>query len=104
MSIPKMIQGLAEDITEILLGMVDGSKDPSPSTKDNDEYRDYAKETYDYWYNLSYEDRRFYFDNNLELQDWGENYFYDNAHQCAKSIAEIAYKENRPFINRWDRY
>lgn len=70
----------------------------------NDKYKEYKNETYDYWKNLSSIEREGYFKNNQILQRYGDNYFYDNSEQCAKSISEIAYKENRKFVDKYDKY
>ena len=60
--------------------------------------------TYDYWMSLSSLEQQEYYENNEYLQRWGENYRYDDRHQMAKSVAEIARKENRTFCNRYDQY
>jgi hypothetical protein len=51
-------------------------------------------ETYEYWKGL----------NCMEQQDYGELYRYDDREQMAKSVAEIARKENRSFTNKYDQY
>ena len=61
-------------------------------------------ETYDYWMSLSSLEQQEYYENNEYLQRWGENYRYDDRHQMAKSVAEIARKENRSFTDKYDRY
>lgn len=61
-------------------------------------------ETYDYWMSLSSIEQQEYYENNEYLQRWGENYRYDDRYQMAKSVAEIARRENRSFIDKYDRY
>ena len=61
-------------------------------------------ETYDYWMSLSSIEQQEYYARNEYLQRWGENYRYDDRYQMAKSVAEIARRENRSFIDKYDRY
>ena len=60
--------------------------------------------TYDYWMSLSSLEQQEYYENNEYLQRWGENYRYDDRYQMAKSVAEIARKENREFTDKYNRY
>lgn len=83
---------LTEAVTEVL------TVDCSHNT------RDYYQETYDYWKNLEPVDREFYFRHNQVLQQWGDNYYYQDREQCAKHIAWIAEKERRPFTNKYEEY
>lgn len=61
-------------------------------------------ETYNYWMSLSSCEQEDYFNNNYKLQEYGENYRYDNRDQMARSIASIARRENRSFTDKYDRY
>ena len=65
---------------------------------------DYFTETYEYWSSLCPVDREYYFSHNEVLQRYGELYYYNDKEQCAKSIATIAEKERRVFVNKYDRY
>ena len=60
--------------------------------------------TYNYWMSLSSLEQQEYYENNEYLQRWGENYRYDDRYQMAKSVAEIARKENREFTDKYNRY
>ena len=60
--------------------------------------------TYNYWMSLSSLEQQEYYENNEYLQRWGENYRYDDRHQMAKSVSEIARRERRAFDNKYDRY
>ena len=86
---------LAKLTTEILTGVFSG---PEPSNESVEDI------TYNYWMNLSYQDQQDYFKRNLVLQQYGENYRYDDRWQMAKSAANIARLEHRAFNNKYDRY
>lgn len=66
--------------------------------------RSVEEETYEYWKGLSYREQQDYFELNYKLQEYGENYRYDNNEQMAKSVAEIARRENRSFCDKYDRF
>jgi hypothetical protein len=83
---------------ECLLDIFDSSSYCTPKEKSVEE------QTYDYWMSLSSIEQQEYYAHNEYLQRWGENYRYDARHQIAKSVAEIARKENRSFTNKYDRY
>ena len=90
---------IAKFATDVLLGIFNNEY------SDNDELSyDYEEITYDYWIHLSWQDQQDYFKNNLVLQQYGENYRYDDRHQMAKSVANIARLEHRVFNNKYDRY
>lgn len=61
-------------------------------------------ETYEYWKGLNCMEQQDYFESNYKLQEYGELYRYDDREQMAKSVAEIARKENRSFTNKYDQY
>ncbi len=96
-----------ETVVDVTYGTVECLTDAivsvfSHNTSDKD--RDYYQETYEYWKRLEPCDREFYFNHNEVLQQWGDNYFYNDREQCAKHIAWIAEREGRPFTNKYDRY
>lgn len=66
--------------------------------------KDDETKTYEYWSSLNPVDREFYFKHNEILQKYGEQYYYNDREQCAKSIAKIAKMERRSFTNKYDRY
>lgn len=93
---------LGEVICEVFSGSSSNNSSSSsycPSKEDSVEDK-----TYDYWMSLSSLEQQEYYENNEYLQRWGENYRYDDRHQMAKSVAEIARKENRSFVDKYDRY
>ena len=90
--------GTLEVITDVANGMAERSCEIRQQKKD------YEAETYEYWKGLSYREQQDYFELNYKLQEYGENYRYDNNEQMAKSVAEIARKENRSFTNKYDRF
>jgi hypothetical protein len=99
--------GIGECLLEVASELFNGS-----SNNDNTNYycgfssndTSNEDETYEYWRNLSACEQREYFERNYKLQEYGDMYFYENTEQCAKSIADIARKENRSFTDKYDRY
>ena len=85
------------------------SSSPQLVKEDNDTTYSVPKlsveeETYNYWMSLSSLEQEEYFERNEYLQRWGENYKYADKWQMAKSVAEIARRENRAFTDKWDRW
>ena len=85
------------------------SNEPTTSYKTETSYSRAKEETvedktYNYWMTLSSLEQQEYYENNEYLQRWGENYRYEDRYQQAKSVAEIARKENRAFTDKYDRY
>ena len=88
------------------------SNETSSSYKTETSYSSYNRikeetvedKTYNYWMTLSSIEQQEYYENNEYLKRWGENYRYEDRFQMAKSVAEIARKENRAFIDKYDRY
>ena len=60
----------------------------------NKDYRLLSSEIYNYISN-----------NNEYLKDYINSHYYQNdRHQTAKHVAELSYKLNREFTNKYDRY
>ena len=93
-----VIKGTAEVMVDVANGMLE------KSAEINVQREDVAQETYDYWKSLTCVEQQEYFERNYKLQEYGEMYRYDNQEQMAKSVAEIARRENRTFCNRYDQY
>ena len=90
--------GTLEVIADVANGMAERSCEV------RQQKRDVEKETYEYWKGLSYREQQDYFELNYKLQEYGENYRYENNEQMAKSVAEIARKENRSFTDKYNPY
>lgn len=97
---------LLDCTTEAFSGSSSSSNNSSTSSCANSctPSRSVEEETYEYWKGLSYREQQDYFELNYKLQEYGENYRYDNNEQMAKSVAEIARRENRSFTDKYDRY
>ena len=90
--------GTLEVIADVANGMCERSCEITQQKEDVE------RETYEYWKSLSCVEQQDYYALNYKLQEYGETYRYDNQEQMAKSVAEIARKENRSFTNKYDRY
>lgn len=95
-----VVKGLAEVSLDVLTGLANNAAE----VRVTESKRSVEDETYEYWKSLSYRDQQDYFASNYKLQQYGENYRYDNNEQMAKSVAEIARRENRSFTNKYDSY
>lgn len=93
-----VVKGVAEVSLEVLTGIANNAAE----VKENK--RTVEEETYEYWKGLSYREQQDYFELNYKLQEYGENYRYDNNEQMAKSVAEIARRERRSFCDKYDRF
>ena len=93
-----VVKGVANAMCDVAEGMCE------QSCSINTHREDVETETYEYWKGLSYREQQDYFELNYKLQEYGENYRYDNNEQMAKSVAEIARRENRSFTDKYDRY
>lgn len=93
-----VIKGVAEVGLEVLSAVANNTVEVSHQRNDVE------AETYEYWKGLSYREQQDYFELNYKLQEYGENYRYDNCELQAKSVAEIARREGRSFCDKYDRY
>lgn len=93
-----VVKGVASAMCDVAEGMCEQSYNI------NSHKEDVEAETYEYWKGLSYREQQDYFELNYKLQEYGENYRYDNNEQMAKSVSEIARRENRSFTDKYDRY
>lgn len=93
-----VVKGVAEVSLDVLTGIANNATEVAENRKSVEE------ETYEYWKGLSYREQQDYFELNYKLQEYGENYRYDNNEQMAKSVAEIARRENRSFTDKYDRF
>ena len=93
-----VVKGVASAMCDVAEGMCEQSCSISTHREDVE------AETYEYWKGLSYREQQDYFALNYKLQEYGENYRYDNNEQMAKSVAEIARRENRSFTDKYDRF
>lgn len=93
-----VVKGVAEVGLEVLSAVANNAAEVAENK------RSVEDETYEYWKGLSYREQQDYFELNYKLQEYGENYRYDNNEQMAKSVAEIARRENRSFTNKYDRF
>ena len=93
-----VVKGVATAMVDVAEGMCE------QSCNINTHKEDVEKETYEYWKGLSYREQQDYFELNYKLQEYGENYRYENNEQMAKSVAEIARKENRSFTDKYNPY
>lgn len=89
-----ILSGVAEVTLEVINGLLNGSNNEETNN-----------ETYKYWSELSYDDQESYFNNNEYLKDYINSHYYPNdRRQTAKHVAELSYKLNREFTNKYDRY
>ena len=89
-----MLKMLAEIITEVATSLFSNESIDLEETA-----------TYRYWENLNYEDQYYYFTNNEYLRDYMKNdYYAGDRYMTAKHVAKIAYKLNKDFTNKYDRY
>lgn len=93
-----VIKGVAEVSLDVLSAVANNTIEVAENRRSVEE------ETYEYWKGLSYREQQDYFELNYKLQEYGENYRYDNNEQMAKSVAEIARRENRSFTDKYDRF
>ena len=93
-----VVKGVASAMCDVAEGMCEQNYNI------NTHKEDVEAETYEYWKGLSYREQQDYFELNYKLQEYGENYRYDNNEQMAKSVAEIARRENRSFTDKYDRF
>ena len=93
-----VVKGVAEVSLDVINGLANNTSEIEENKKSVED------ETYEYWKGLSYRDQQDYFALNYKLQEYGENYRYDNNEQMAKSVAEIARREGRSFCDKYDRY
>lgn len=93
-----VVKGVAEVGLEVLSAVANNTVEVAENRRSVEE------ETYEYWKGLSYREQQDYFELNYKLQEYGENYRYDNNEQMAKSVAEIARRENRSFTDKYDRF
>jgi hypothetical protein len=93
-----VVKGVAEVGLEVLSAIAINTIEVAENRRSVEE------ETYEYWKGLSYREQQDYFELNYKLQEYGENYRYDNNEQMAKSVAEIARRENRSFTDKYDRF
>ena len=93
-----VVKGVAEVSLDILTSIANNNVEVEENKRSVEE------ETYEYWKGLSYRDQQDYFALNYKLQEYGENYRYDNNEQMAKSVAEIARREGRSFCDKYDRF
>ena len=65
----------------------------------------YDKETYEYMSKLTPDELNEYIATNEYLNRYNtESYIYSDNKQTAMRMAEIAYKENKSFTNKYNRY
>ena len=93
-----VIKGVAEVSLDVLSAIANNTVEVAENRRSVEE------ETYEYWKGLSYREQQDYFELNYKLQEYGENYRYDNNELMAKSVAEIARRENRSFTDKYDRF
>ena len=93
-----VVKGVAEVSLDVLSAIANNTIEVAENRRSVEE------ETYEYWKGLSYREQQDYFELNYKLQEYGENYRYDNNEQMAKSVAEIARRENRTFCDKYDRF
>ena len=92
--------------------MIEAFNGPSSNNNSNSSYQNtnesteksVEEKTYEYWMSLSSLEQEDYYNNNEYLNRYGDNYKYNDKHQMAKSVAEIARRENREFTDKYDRY
>lgn len=93
-----VVKGVAEVGLEVLSAVANNTVEVAENRRSVEE------ETYEYWKGLSYREQQDYFELNYKLQEYGENYRYDNNEQQARSVANIARIENRSFTDKYDRF
>lgn len=93
-----VVKGVAEVSLDVLSAIANNTIEVAENRRSVEE------ETYEYWKGLSYREQQDYFELNYKLQEYGENYRYDNNELMAKSVAEIARRENRTFCDKYDRF
>ena len=93
-----VVKGVAEVSLDVLSAIANNTIEVAENRRSVEE------ETYEYWKGLSYREQQDYFALNYKLQEYGENYRYDNNELMAKSVAEIARRENRTFCDKYDRF
>ena len=93
-----VVKGVAEVSLDVLSAIANNTVEVAENRRSVEE------ETYEYWKGLSYREQQDYFELNYKLQEYGENYRYDNNELMAKSVAEIARRENRTFCDKYDRF
>ena len=96
--IGSVVKGVAELSLDVLNAIANNTAEIAENKRSVEE------ETYEYWKGLSYREQQDYFALNYKLQEYGENYRYDNNEQMAKSVAEIARREGRSFCDKYDKY
>ena len=90
-----ILVNVVEVINEVATGLFSGS---------NESNNKEVNATMEYWENLSYQEQESYFNNNEYLKDYKDTHYYPNdRHQTAKHVAELSYKLNREFTNKYDR-
>ena len=93
--------GMAQVTTEVLCETFSQGNNNEETTNN----KGYDEATYEYFRYLTNDEQQEYFKNNEYLNLYYEDkYIYNNRDQQAKVIAEIAYKMNRSFTNKYDRY
>ena len=93
-----VVKGVAEVSLDVLSAIANNTVEVAENRRSVEE------ETYEYWKGLSYREQQDYFELNYKLQEYGENYRYDNNEQQARSVANIARRENRSFTDKYDRF
>ena len=68
------------------------------------EESDVEKRTYEYWMKLDHESQRYYFDNNMTLQKYGEMYRSDDREIQARMVAYISKCTGYSFTDIYDKY
>lgn len=75
---------------------------PAPTETTNTTSKE--DKTFDYWMSLDAFEREEYYNSNEYLKSYGDRYFYQDKYQMAKSVSEIARRENREFTDKYNRY
>ncbi len=92
----KIFYHIAKITAEVLTELF--SHETSPVTPE-------SNETYDYWMTLSYQEQFEYFSSNEYLKDYIINDYYSyDRHLTALHVQRLAYKLNREFTNKYNRY
>ena len=81
-----------------------GSPQPQFGKGYSYEESDIEKRTYEYWMKLDNEGQKYYFDNNMTLQKYGEMYRSDDRETQAKMVAYISKCTGYSFTDIHDRY
>ena len=91
-----ILTNVAEVMVEVATTLFSGN---------NESMNDIEKNTLEYWESLSYQEQEDYFNNNEYLKDYKDSHYYqNNRYQTAKRVAELSYKLNREFTNKYNRY